>query len=369
MADICTAVLLGLLVILSGTRILSWARIRVKRRLHGCQLPPRYPHKDPILGLDYFLTELKEREDGISWASERNRFARLGRTYEVNSWGNRRIMTMDSQNIREVLGTSFDRFGVQELRLPISSSFMGKGVFTTDGEYWEYSRKLLAPMFSRSQVSDLSAFDVHLDRMFERLPRDGSTVELQGLLKLMYLDHATEMIFGKSTDTLLKETPDESAHELLDTFAAVLKRTGIRILLGRLWILTAWDTTFQKLSNNVRAVVMKYIDEAIQRQHHDVKSNANRYIIVDELVKSLGDREEICNQLLNIFLPARDAASVSLSACLFYLARHPDVWDRLRAKVLAIQGPITRDGLRSMPYMQAVLNESMSSKLLDPVDL
>lgn len=175
------------------------------------------------------------------------------------------------------------------------------------------------------------------------------------------------MIFGKSTETLLKETPDESAHELLDTFAAVLKRTGLRIILGRLWIFTAWDPTFKKLSNNVRAVVMKYIDEAVQRQQRDGKSkNGSRYIIVDELVKVLDDREEICNQLLNIFLPVRDAAATGLSGCLFHLARHPDVWDRLRAAVLAIQGPVTRDVLRSMPYMQAVLNESMSS--IQPID-
>ena len=71
------------------------------------------------------------------------------------------------------------------MRLAVSDGFMGIGVFTTDGEYWEHSRKLIAPMFSRAQVSDLSALDVHLDRMFKRLPQDGSTVELQSLLKLM----------------------------------------------------------------------------------------------------------------------------------------------------------------------------------------
>lgn len=169
------------------------------------------------------------------------------------------------------------------------------------------------------------------------------------------------MIFGKSTETLLKKTPDDSAHELLDTFAAVLKRTGLRIILGRLWIFTAWDTTFQKLSSNVRAIVMKYIDEAIQRQRQDGKSNnSNRYIIVDELVKQLDDREEICNHLMNIFLPVRDAAATGLSGCLFHLARNPSAWDRLRNEVLAIEGPVTRDILRSMPYMRAVLNESKS---------
>lgn len=185
MATIITIPLYVLLAIYFCRRLLSFALNNIKCRRHGCKPPPRYPHKDPVLGLDYVLTELKEREEGASWAGERSRFSRLGRTYEVNSWGNRLIMTMDSQNIREVVGTSFDKFGVQEMRMAVTGTFMGAGVFTTDGDYWEYSRKLITPMFSRSQVSDLSALDVHLDRMFERLPRDGSTVDLQGLLKLM----------------------------------------------------------------------------------------------------------------------------------------------------------------------------------------
>jgi cytochrome P450 len=45
----------------------------------------------------------------------------------------------------------------------------------------------------------------------------------------------------------------------------------------------------------------------------------------------------------------------------FHIARNPDVWNKLRAEVLAIQGHVTRDVLRSMPYMQAVLNESRAT--------
>lgn len=112
-------------------------------------------------------------------------FSRLWKTYELNSWGTMAIHTMDPQNIHEVLATSFGKFGVQPLRLAVSEPFLGRGVFTTDGPYWEHSRELIRPMFSRAQISDLAALDVHLDRMFARLPQDGSTVELQRLLKLM----------------------------------------------------------------------------------------------------------------------------------------------------------------------------------------
>lgn len=72
---------------------------------------------------------------------------------------------------------------------------------------------------------------------------------------------------------------------------------------------------------------------------------------------------EIRDQLLNNFLPARGAEAVGLSACLFHLARHPDVWNKLRAEVLSTWGPLTRQALLSLPYMQAVLNESK----LDPL--
>lgn len=170
------------------------------------------------------------------------------------------------------------------------------------------------------------------------------------------------MIFGKSTEILLQETLDESSSELLETYSAAISRLGLRIVLGRLWIFNVWDKTYEALTRRVHAVVDIYIDEAIERRQQQQKlsdgTGRNRYVIVDELVRSCDNREEIRDQLLNIFLPARDAAAVGLSACLFHLARHPDVWNKLRAQVLSIQGPLTRQALLSLPYMQAVLNES-----------
>lgn len=180
-----TTLIAAIITLVLSRKLLSFISFNARSRRNGCKAPARYPHKDPILGLDYFMTQLKERKEGTSLAGQRDRFARLGHTYEVNSWGTRTIQTMDQQNIREVLVTSFDKFGVQQMRLSVGMPFIGPGVFSTDGPYWEHSRKLIQPIFSHSQISDFNAFDVHLDRMLKRLPRDGSTVELQSLLKFM----------------------------------------------------------------------------------------------------------------------------------------------------------------------------------------
>jgi cytochrome P450 len=177
--------LLALLVIFITRSFLAFISFRSKARQQGCQPPPRYPHTDPVFGLDFFAAQLKERKIGNSLVIQRDRFSRLGKTYEVNSWGTRTVHTLDQENIRDVLATSFDKFGVQSMRLAVGEPFIDPGVFTTDGPYWEHSRQLIKPIFARIQISELSALDVHLDRMFQRLPLDGSTIELQGLLKLM----------------------------------------------------------------------------------------------------------------------------------------------------------------------------------------
>ena len=173
-----------------------------------------------------------------------------------------------------------------------------------------------------------------------------------------------------STATLLQELPNEESNELLKTYTAALKRLGFRIVLGRLMIFRLWDSTYVKLSSKIHAVIDKYIDNALaRRQEQKNKSSSSisnadntakeRFIIVDELVKLTDSREEIRNQLLNIFLPTRDAAGIALSGALFHLARHPDSWKKLRVEVLAIKDQkVTYDVLQSLTYMKAVLNES-----------
>ena len=92
---------------------------------------------------------------------------------------------MDPQNIQTVLSQHFKKFGVQPMRLHVGEPFIGKGVFSTDGDYWSHSRDLIRPMFAKAQIADFAALDIHLDRMMDKIPRDRSTVDLQALLKFM----------------------------------------------------------------------------------------------------------------------------------------------------------------------------------------
>lgn len=77
--------LAAIITLVLSRKLLSFISYSARSRRNGCKEPARFPHRNPILGLDYFMTVLKERKEGTSLAGQRDRFERLGHTYEVNS--------------------------------------------------------------------------------------------------------------------------------------------------------------------------------------------------------------------------------------------------------------------------------------------
>src|SRR4051812_40388792 len=68
---------------------------------HGCKLPKKYPHKDPIFGLDVFLENVKFSRDGGFLEQSRNRFRRLEcRTFLQLMLGRTLIQTCEPENIK-----------------------------------------------------------------------------------------------------------------------------------------------------------------------------------------------------------------------------------------------------------------------------
>jgi cytochrome P450 monooxygenase len=74
------------------------------------------------------------------------------------------------------------------------------------------------------------------------------------------------------------------------------------------------------------------------------------------------DEEELRSQLCLVFVPNNDTTSIFISNCIWHLARDHEAWQKLRKEVLDYgDQPITFESLRSMPYLNGVLNESKIS--------
>jgi hypothetical protein len=162
-------------------RLTKYTQYVLARSRHGCKDPIKYPHKDPILGLDYWFEQRRAAQESRWLPTSKALFSRFGKTYEINNLGQRMIHTMDVKNIQHVWATDFRNWGLQPLREGIAEPFFGHGLNTTDGELWKHSRALVRPTFNRTEIANLNLLGGHVDRLLQQLPVDESTVDLQPL--------------------------------------------------------------------------------------------------------------------------------------------------------------------------------------------
>jgi cytochrome P450 len=156
--------------------------IRRQKKQHSCQEPPKYPHTDNMFGSDLFRENAEAAKKFVLLDKWTSRYRQYGETFTAIFQGSAAICTVDPTNLQAITTTNFKDYGVQPMRRAATLPFLGEGVFTMDGAFWEHSRALIRPTFSITNIADLPAFEVNLQKFFKLLPSDGSTVDLKPLL-------------------------------------------------------------------------------------------------------------------------------------------------------------------------------------------
>lgn len=313
-------------------KIGGYIAFRSAQRKHGCEEPPSYPHKSRI-GLDLVRERQAASDQGRATAHYDYWFDRLGETWEERLAGQRLINTIDLANIRTIFNADMDTLGRGGAFH--KNDFLGPGIFSSDGPRWKLSRDMIMPLFKRAEVRSTAMFKRHVDRLIAQIPRDGSTIDVQPLLKKMNFDSSAEFIFGRSTDSLLPGTLYSNG-DFIEAFnyasAGSLKRRKAGML--------AFRYMFDRKYRRTVSAVHIFVDQEVQRVLND-RPNANlgektRYVLLEELAKQIKDPMTLRHECLNLFAGGRDGVAVLAANALFCLARNPRLWSILREIALTI---------------------------------
>ena len=349
---------LVLIVVVYRTLLLQIRRQRLIR-LHRCEPCPRLPQIDPIFGLDTVLQSWFSFRKNKRNASREQQFSTYGTTFQYQAYNNTTICTIAPQNLQSAFSIDFDSWGVAPLRLLFFGPFIGKGIMTADGQFWAHSRALLKPTFSRAQISDLSAYSVHVDNLLATLAKyDGSDVDLKPYFEKLALDSSTEFLFGHSTGSLTS-SPALDAQAFLQAYNYGQAVIGKRMQLPR-WSFLTRDKRFWSSCSIARSFVEGCVKQAQASKQDTDHEKSARLVLAHQLAAETNDREDIINQLLNVFMPAHDATAVALTNIFFHLSRHPRAYAALRHEIVAL-GPCatwTFERLKACKYLQAVMNET-----------
>lgn len=151
------------------------------QRRNGCESARKYPAKDPIFGLDLFLEASKMFSEHTFFPELFKRYRENGSTFETKTLGTPTICSCEPENLQSVFATNARNWGVS-YRLPALGQYCGKGFLTTDGAQWERSRQLFSHSFVKANITDHTDYEHYVSRMMDRVPKDGSTVDLQHLI-------------------------------------------------------------------------------------------------------------------------------------------------------------------------------------------
>ncbi|KAJ8611640.1 hypothetical protein MRB53_037864 [Persea americana] len=368
---LATLALIGLYVVYNTINSIVAARRRKAIEIqHGCGSLHR-PRKWDVFGYYGLYNLMKAAGQHRLLEFWNDNFRKYGKTHGGSRRGTTTIITMEAENFKAVLATKFDDFAVQPLRkalLPL----LGEGIFTTDGNFWQHSRSVLRPQFEKHQVAAVDHLEPHLLKLIKHVPKDGSTVDLQYLFHSLTMDTSSDFLTGSSTNLLDMDNVNELGHKFVATFEAGLNDGIMRARLG--WIY--WLFPHGQASANVafaRKAVDGWVDRAMEYKKavaaNEKKSSGDKagYVFLNELAAdSTVDAGRVRDEILNILVAGRDTTASLLSSLWFLLARHPDVWTKLKREVDELNGELpTYEGLRDMKYLQYCMQETL--RLLPPV--
>ena len=293
----------------------------------------------------------------------KQRFDDNGDTFAFKQIGKLGILTNDPANVKAILSTQFQDYGVGKRRAEAFEPLIGHGIFTADGPAWDKARRLVRPSFARGQLDDIAIFEPHFQHFIASLPAGGQAVDLQPLFQGLTLDVSTDFLFGESTDVLGSPEAASAGRRFADAFDRAQKSVIGAFALGSV----AWldpRSNFKQDQKTVQNFMSGYVDKALSTDKNEKKNQVGqRYSFAEEFSKLTDDRDVIRGGLLNLLLAGRDTTSGLLSNLFFMLARHPDTYAKLAEE---IQTTIPRTGeppsledLRSMKYLRGCINESL----------
>lgn len=122
-------------------------------------------------------------------------FTSVGTTFWHLAAGSWVLITIEPENLKAILATDFEDWpigGAKKTGLMMTAG--AHSIFALNGKEWQHARALIRPSFTRNQIADFECQDRHIERFLDRIPRDGTVVELQNPFYLFIMDSATDFM-------------------------------------------------------------------------------------------------------------------------------------------------------------------------------
>ena len=283
-------------------------------------------------------------DDGLRHA--RRYYEQLGTVFWLNTLGGRWVQVIGPSGLETVLANRDAAFSNKLGWDPLIGAFFDRGVMLMDFEEHRHHRRMMQQAFKHERlVAYLEKMNSAIQRGITRW-QPGSSFELYRAAKQLTLDIATEVFVG---------APPSAATDRLNA-------AFIDVVAGGQAIIRS-DVPGGKWHRGLES------RRRLERYFHSQLAD-KRASELDDLFSVLcraqteeGERfsdDDVVNHMIFTLMAAHDTSTISLTMMGYYLARHPEWQERLRAECAALgKTAIGYEDLDALPSMDLVFKETL----------
>lgn len=243
---------------------------------------------------------------------------------------------------------------------------LGDSVLTTDGDDWQWRRRLVNPVFHRRRVDAMAGTMIECGRRMQdrldRATREGDTVDLLLEMKRVTQDIISRTMFSSD----VAEDADRIGHAVDDSvqYAARRSRAFVNIPPG-------WPTPAARRFSRARTAIDELIFRDIaERREEGGEGDDLLGILLDAVDDETGQRltdEQVRNEVATVYGAGHETTANALTWAWHELMQRPDVLLRLRAEAAAVDfdDPVDLDRL---PYTRMVFEETLRYRPPVPIN-
>jgi cytochrome P450 len=255
--------------------------------------------------------------------------------------------------IEELLVAQARKFGKGRV-LKANQRLFGKGLLTSEGDFWLRQRRLAQPAFHRARIASYAEAMVQYAQKLTTTWRHGEERDIHAEMMGLTLQIVGKTLFGVEVTREVQEV----GHSLQ---ALMELNSDFR----RLMLVPGWLPTL----TNIRAeLAIRRLDRIIYGIIREGRtSGEDRGDLLSLLLRAQDDDGshmsdvQLRDEALTIFLAGHETTAVALSWTWWLLDRHPEIEAKLHAELnLILQGRTpTLEDLPSLRYTEHVITESM----------
>jgi cytochrome P450 len=264
-------------------------------------------------------------------------------------------LVSDPQEIEKILVDN-SRLFIKHFELRRSPLVLGKGLLTSEGDFWLRQRRLIQPAFNRTHLLSYAQVMVDATERILDTWEEGQQRDLAEEMSLLTMDVAARTLFGGGVEGEARAV-ERALRVLQERF--LVRSTSLWRLPW--WVPTPGNFRLRRAVGHLDEILYGFI----RRRRAEGKEYGDLLSLLlharDEGDQTGMTDRQLRDEAMTLFLAGQETTALALSWAWYLLAQHAEVEERLAAEVRQVLGdrPPTVEDVPRLPYTDWVVHEAM----------